>query len=105
MAPGRREQGHGGLTHKALKNSLPSQINQDYRESKDNNSSSSQDFQHYSYRINSITTGSNGSSSMASVCGGSLALTDAGVNLSEGLVAGISMGLLTLPVNFFFEEI
>ncbi len=74
--PGRREIGHGALARKALMAVLP---NQD-------------DFP-YTIRIVSETLASNGSSSMAAVCGGALSLMDAGVPVKD-MVAGIAMGLL-----------
>jgi len=73
---GRREIGHGNLAERALKTLLPEQI----------------DFP-YTIRIVSDILESNGSSSMASVCAGSLALMDAGVPLKR-TVAGIAMGLI-----------
>ncbi|MDR2244020.1 MAG: polyribonucleotide nucleotidyltransferase [Burkholderiales bacterium] len=75
-SPKRREIGHGRLAKRALINVLPS----------------ANDFS-YSMRVVSEITESNGSSSMASVCGGSLALMDAGVPTSAH-VAGIAMGLI-----------
>jgi len=75
-APGRREVGHGMLAEKAIAASLPTE----------------EEFP-YSIRIESLITESNGSSSMASVCGGSLALMQAGVPVKSP-VAGIAMGLL-----------
>ncbi len=74
--PKRREIGHGKLAKRALMAVLPS----------------SDDFG-YSLRVVSEITESNGSSSMASVCGGSLAMMDAGVPL-KAHVAGIAMGLI-----------
>ena len=74
--PGRREIGHGTLAERALLAVVP--------EGKDNP---------YVIRIVSEITESNGSSSMASVCGGSLAMMDAGVKI-KAPVAGIAMGLL-----------
>ncbi len=74
--PKRREIGHGRLAKRALVAVLPSQS----------------DFP-YSMRVVSEITESNGSSSMASVCGGCLALMDAGVPL-KAHVAGIAMGLI-----------
>jgi polyribonucleotide nucleotidyltransferase len=74
--PGRREIGHGNLAERALKNMLPADL----------------DFP-YTVRIVSDILESNGSSSMASVCGGSLSLMDAGVPIREA-VAGIAMGLI-----------
>jgi polyribonucleotide nucleotidyltransferase len=75
-SPKRREIGHGRLAKRALLAVLPSP----------------EDFG-YSMRVVSEITESNGSSSMASVCGGSLALMDAGVPL-KAHVAGIAMGLI-----------
>ena len=75
-APKRREIGHGMLAKRALTPLLPS----------------AEDFQ-YSLRVVSEITESNGSSSMASVCGGSLAMMDAGVPLADH-VAGVAMGLI-----------
>lgn len=74
--PGRREIGHGNLALRALKAVIPSH----------------EEFP-YTLRIVSDITESNGSSSMASVCGGSLALMDAGVPI-KAAVAGIAMGLI-----------
>ncbi|MBK7665106.1 MAG: polyribonucleotide nucleotidyltransferase [Sterolibacteriaceae bacterium] len=75
-APKRREVGHGRLAKRALVAVLPAP----------------EEFS-YSMRVVSEITESNGSSSMASVCGGSLALMDAGVPL-KAHVAGIAMGLI-----------
>lgn len=74
--PGRREIGHGNLAERALKSLLPEES----------------EFP-YTVRIVSDILESNGSSSMASVCGGSLSLMDAGVPIREA-VAGIAMGLI-----------
>ena len=74
--PKRREIGHGRLAKRALLNVLPSPAEFGY-----------------SIRLVSEITESNGSSSMASVCGGSLALMDAGVP-TKAHVAGIAMGLI-----------
>jgi polyribonucleotide nucleotidyltransferase len=74
--PKRREIGHGRLAKRALVGLLPTQ----------------EDFG-YSIRVVSEITESNGSSSMASVCGGSLALMDSGVPI-KAHVAGIAMGLI-----------
>ena len=74
--PKRREIGHGMLAERALSPAIPSQ----------------DDFP-YTIRVNAEVTESNGSSSMASVCAGSLALMDAGVPLKKP-VAGIAMGLV-----------
>ncbi len=76
-APGRREIGHGALAERALNAVMPS----------------TQDFP-YTVRLVSDILESNGSSSMATVCGGSLALMDAGVPITAP-VAGIAMGLIT----------
>jgi polyribonucleotide nucleotidyltransferase len=75
-SPGRREIGHGKLAWRALQAVLPA----------------STDFP-YTIRIVSEITESNGSSSMASVCGGSLSMMDAGVPL-KAPVAGVAMGLI-----------
>ncbi len=75
--PGRREIGHGALAERALEMVRPPE----------------EEFA-YTIRIISDITESNGSSSMASVCGGSLALMDAGVPIKKA-VAGISVGLVT----------
>ncbi|KAH0890867.1 hypothetical protein HID58_053296 [Brassica napus] len=75
-APGRREIGHGTLAERALETILPSD----------------DDFP-YTIRVESTILESNGSSSMASVCGGCLALQDAGVPVKCS-VAGIAMGMV-----------
>jgi polyribonucleotide nucleotidyltransferase len=75
--PGRREIGHGALAERALASLLPSEA----------------DFP-YAMRLVSDILESNGSSSMATVCGGSLAMMDAGVPLKSPC-AGIAMGLVT----------
>jgi polyribonucleotide nucleotidyltransferase len=75
-SPGRREIGHGALARRALEPMLPSE-----------------DEFPYTLRIVSDITESNGSSSMASVCGGTLALMDAGVPLKSP-VGGVAMGLV-----------
>ena len=75
--PGRREIGHGALARRALIPVMPPEEN----------------FQ-YSVRVVSEILESNGSSSMASVCGGSLSLMDAGVPIKEA-VAGVAMGLVS----------
>ncbi len=75
-SPGRREIGHGALAERAVAAALPAK----------------EDFP-YTIRIVSDILESNGSSSMATVCGASLALMDAGVPL-RGHVAGIAMGLV-----------
>ncbi len=74
--PGRREIGHGNLAHRALAAVLPP----------------AEEFP-YTLRIVSDISESNGSSSMATVCGGSLALMDAGVPVRRA-VAGIAMGMI-----------
>tara|TARA_Y100000816_G_scaffold87717_1_gene60415 strand:+ start:3526 stop:5598 length:2073 start_codon:yes stop_codon:yes gene_type:complete len=76
IGTGRREIGHGKLAWRALNSSLPNK-----------------DSFPYTFRIVSEITESNGSSSMATVCGASLALMDAGVPIQEP-VAGIAMGLI-----------
>ncbi len=75
-SPGRREIGHGKLAYRAMRPVLPGK-----------------DQFPYTMRIVSEITESNGSSSMATVCGSSLALMDAGVTLKRP-VAGIAMGLI-----------
>ena len=75
-SPGRREIGHGKLAEKALSHVLPETSRFPY-----------------TIRVESNITESNGSSSMASVCGGCLALMDAGVPI-KAPVAGIAMGLI-----------
>ena len=74
--PGRREIGHGALAEKAVESLIPAQ----------------QDFP-YTIRIVTEILSSNGSTSMASVCGTSLALMDAGVPIKQH-IAGIAMGLM-----------
>ncbi|MDQ3079161.1 MAG: polyribonucleotide nucleotidyltransferase, partial [Pseudomonadota bacterium] len=81
-APSRRETGHGKLAWRALRPMLPSM----------------EDFP-YTIRVLSDITESNGSSSMATVCGGSLAMMDAGVPLKRP-VAGIAMGLILEGKDF-----
>jgi len=81
-SPGRREIGHGKLAWRAVRPLLPSK----------------ESFP-YTIRVVSEITESNGSSSMASVCGASLALMDAGVPLASP-VAGIAMGLIKEPEGF-----
>src|SRR5215469_11480350 len=78
-APGRREIGHGALAERSLEPIVPSE--NEFR---------------YAIRVSSEVMESNGSTSMASVCGGMLALMDAGVPV-KGMVAGISIGLVTEP--------
>ena len=75
-SPGRREVGHGALAERALKPVIPPK-----------------DVFPYTLRIVSEILESNGSSSMATVCGGTLAMMDAGVPIKEP-VAGIAMGLI-----------
>jgi polyribonucleotide nucleotidyltransferase len=74
--PSRRDMGHGGLAHRALEKVLPSK----------------EDFD-YTIRLVSEVLESNGSSSMGTVCSGSLALMDGGVPITEA-VSGIAMGLI-----------
>jgi polyribonucleotide nucleotidyltransferase len=81
-APGRREVGHGKLAWRALNPVLPTK----------------EEFP-YTLRVISDITESNGSSSMATVCGGSLALMDAGVPLKRP-VSGIAMGLILEGKDF-----
>ncbi|NJN41148.1 MAG: polyribonucleotide nucleotidyltransferase [Flammeovirgaceae bacterium] len=75
--PGRREVGHGNLAMRAIKQVLPAQESNPY-----------------TIRIVSDILESNGSSSMATVCAGSLALMDAGIPIS-GAVSGIAMGMIS----------
>ncbi|MEL7370110.1 MAG: polyribonucleotide nucleotidyltransferase [Myxococcota bacterium] len=75
-SPGRREIGHGALAERAMDRLLPSQ-----------------EAFPYTVRITSEITESNGSSSMASVCGATLSMMDAGVPL-KAMAAGIAMGLI-----------
>ncbi len=82
-SPGRREIGHGKLAWRALRPMLPTP----------------EEFP-YTMRLVSEITESNGSSSMASVCGGSLALMDAGVPLKKP-VSGVAMGLILEPSGEF----
>jgi len=77
MGTGRREIGHGHLAHRALEAVLPEQASFPY-----------------TLRVVSEILESNGSSSMATVCGGTLSLMDAGVPIAKP-VAGIAMGLVT----------
>lgn len=74
--PGRREIGHGALARRSLQKVLPAK-----------------EAFPYTIRVVSDITESNGSSSMASVCGGSLSMMDAGVPISQA-VAGVAMGLI-----------
>ncbi len=76
--PGRREVGHGNLAMRSLKKVLPDNLEENP----------------YVIRIVSDILESNGSSSMATVCAGSLALMDAGVKVKSA-VSGIAMGLIT----------
>lgn len=78
--PGRREVGHGNLAERSLKGMFPEEYE-------------------YTVRLESHITESNGSSSMASVCGGALALMDAGVKIKSP-VSGIAMGLITTDDGF-----
>jgi polyribonucleotide nucleotidyltransferase len=79
--PGRREVGHGNLAQRSLKQMMP---NGDYA---------------YTVRVVSDILESNGSSSMATVCAGSLALMDAGVPIPKH-VAGVAMGLISKDGKF-----
>ncbi|MBM3197670.1 MAG: polyribonucleotide nucleotidyltransferase [Chlamydiae bacterium] len=81
-SPGRREIGHGKLAERALAMTMPSQ----------------EGFP-YVVRVESNITESNGSSSMASVCGGCLAMMDAGVPIKHP-IAGIAMGLILEGSHF-----
>jgi len=74
--PGRREVGHGNLAMRALKNVIPTEDNP------------------YTIRLVSDILESNGSSSMATVCAGSLALMDSGINIKKP-VSGIAMGMIS----------
>ena len=76
-APGRREVGHGALVERSLRPAIPPE----------------EEFP-YTIRIVAEVLSSNGSSSMGSVCGGTLALMDAGVPI-KAPVAGVAMGLIT----------
>ena len=78
-SPGRREIGHGALAERALTPVVPTE----------------EDFP-YTIRVVTEILSSNGSTSMASVCGSSLAMMDAGVPI-KGQVSGIAMGLITEP--------
>lgn len=78
----RREIGHGNLAHRALKGMIPSDSP-------------------YAIRVVSDILESNGSSSMATVCAGTLALMDAGIQIKKP-VSGIAMGLITEPGNAKF---
>lgn len=80
--PGRREIGHGALAERALLPVIPSEL----------------DFP-YTLRVVSEILESNGSSSMASVCGSTLSLMDAGVPI-KAPVAGVAMGLITDGENY-----
>jgi len=83
LSPGRREIGHGALAHRAILPVLPEK-----------------DSFPYTVRIVSDILESNGSSSMATVCGASLSLMDAGVPI-KAPVAGIAMGLVREGDEFF----
>mmetsp|Transcript_23736 Transcript_23736/g.27451 ORF Transcript_23736/g.27451 Transcript_23736/m.27451 type:complete len:896 (+) Transcript_23736:199-2886(+) len=84
--PGRREIGHGNLAERALAATIPSE----------------KEFP-YTIRVESLITESNGSSSMASVCGGCMALMDAGVPI-KAPVAGIAMGMLLDDTHSISDE-
>ncbi|MCM8533795.1 MAG: polyribonucleotide nucleotidyltransferase [Lentisphaeraceae bacterium] len=75
MGPGNREIGHGNLAERSVAKMMPDDCA-------------------YSVRVSSEIMGSNGSTSMASICGASMALMDAGIKLKKQ-VAGISCGLVT----------
>jgi polyribonucleotide nucleotidyltransferase len=75
--PGRREVGHGNLAYRAIKKVMPPEVENPY-----------------TVRIVSDILESNGSSSMATVCAGTLALMDAGIKI-KAPVSGIAMGLIT----------
>lgn len=79
-APGRREIGHGNLAERALKPMVPTDLA-------------------YTVRVESNILESNGSSSMASVCGGCLSLMDAGIQIIRP-VSGIAMGLITTEEGY-----
>ncbi|MGR3951755.1 MAG: polyribonucleotide nucleotidyltransferase [Chlamydia sp.] len=81
-APGRREVGHGKLAERALSHALPEK-----------------ELFPYTIRLESNITESNGSSSMASVCGGTLAMMNAGIPLKQP-IAGIAMGLIVEKDRF-----
>ena len=83
--PGRREIGHGNLAEKALARLVPTQ-----------------DEFPYTVRVVSEILSSNGSSSMASVCGGCLALMDAGVPIKK-MAAGIAMGMMSDEKNGIYK--
>ncbi len=78
--PGRREIGHGNLAERALKPMIPTDLP-------------------YTIRVDANILESNGSSSMASVCGGCLALMDAGIQIFRP-VSGIAMGLITTDEGY-----
>ena len=82
LSTGRREIGHGHLAQRAIEGVIP--VKEDFP---------------YTMRIVSEILESNGSSSMASVCGGCLSLMDAGVKVKD-MVAGIAMGLITEGENY-----
>ncbi len=80
--PGRREIGHGKLAENALRRAVP--VAEDFP---------------YTIRLESNITESNGSSSMASVCGGTLAMMEAGIPIKHP-IAGIAMGLILENENY-----
>lgn len=80
--PGNREIGHGNLAERSVAKMMPADCP-------------------YSVRVSSEIMGSNGSTSMASICGASMALMDAGVKLKKQ-VAGISCGLVTSEDKYLF---
>jgi len=85
--PGRREIGHGKLAERALSGILP------FMAEEDPELASEEDDFPYTIRVLSDITESNGSSSMATVCGGTMSLMDAGVPIIAP-VAGVAMGLI-----------
>lgn len=87
MGPGRREIGHGKLAERALSGVLP------FMAEEDPEAMVQEDDFPYTIRVLSDITESNGSSSMATVCGGTMSLMDAGVPIIAP-VAGVAMGLV-----------
>ncbi len=83
--PGRREIGHGALAERAVEVAIPKKENFPY-----------------TLRLVSEALGSNGSTSMASTCGSTLALMDAGVPL-EAMIGGVAMGLVLDPTSGNFK--
>jgi polyribonucleotide nucleotidyltransferase len=104
MGPGRREIGHGRLAQRAIETLLPSRVgvgeipalpqtSDDVVDETSLASDRETEAFPYTIRVVSDITESNGSSSMATVCGGSLSLMDAGVPI-KAAVAGVAMGLI-----------